>query len=79
MFNQEKLTKLNVGGGFCVWHYHSENLQEANQARHGLGFFPLDCGLKEGDAIYITGGAITSHHWVARNNQENKFVVWLFG
>jgi hypothetical protein len=79
MFNQEKLRKLKGSGEFTVWHYEADDRQEANQARNGLGFFPLDSGPKEGDAIYITGGATTSHHWFSKNAAENKFVVWLFG
>lgn len=77
MFDKDRLSKLAGNEVFTVWHY--EAIGDEAGARHTLGFFTNDCGMKEGDALYITGGGITSHHWVQKNKAEGKLAVWLFG
>lgn len=77
MFDKDRLSKLAGNEVFTVWHY--EAIGDHSEARNLLGYFPNDCKVKDGDALYITGGGMTSHHYFQKNKTEDKFAVWLFG
>jgi len=79
IFDKERLKKLSGNEVFSVWHYEAIGKDDASAARHQLGYFSDKSGLRNGDAIYITGGEATSHHAVQFNTHEKKFSLLLFG
>lgn len=79
MFDKKRLSQNLSNSNFTVWTYEAADREEASAARHQLGYFPLDCGLRKEDVIYIKGDGQTSHQWVDVNPAENKFTMQLFG
>lgn len=79
MFQKENLQLVHKVKDFAVWHYKAANKADAGDARHSLGYFPKDCPMDVGDALYIQGGGVLSHHWVDCNMNEDKLTVWLLG
>lgn len=77
MFNKDNLKKLATAGEFTVWHYAGGD--DANAARHHLAYFPADCGMKQGDALYVSGTGSTTHHEIGWNQAEKALSVRLFG
>lgn len=79
MFQKDNLSKLSQADGFTVWVYDAGgNRQVAEGMRNQVGAFP-NGSVKPGDAVYVLGGGVTTHHFVSHNEHEDKLSLCLFG